>query len=160
MLEKARSPEDITSLMAVCFGAGTTEVWPEKYLQKLLDMPRTSAYLAMVSGNPAAGNSSQRPVGYAVGRMAADECELISIGVLPEFRRQGIAKILLDKIIRDCVGENMQKLFLEVQENNRPAKLLYKKYRFETVGHRKEYYKLQNGSFVDALTMSLKISGP
>lgn len=36
--------------------------------------------------------------GFALGRVVADEAELFQIAVLPEFRRQGIAQRLLERL--------------------------------------------------------------
>ena len=44
-------------------------------------------------------------------------------------------------LIKDCEKLNINKLFLEVSQNNVPAKNFYNGFDFLTVGVRRNYYK-------------------
>lgn len=63
------------------------------------------------------------------------EAELLSIAVAPEYRRQGIAKLLLAQLPDLPV-------FLEVRVSNEGAIQLYESQGFRITGRRKGYYKL------------------
>ena len=77
-----------------------------------------------------------------------DEAEILTLCVLPEYRRQGIAGALLEKMIAYLKTQKVRKMFLEVAADNQPAIGLYQKYGFTQMGQRKGYYEGK-----DALTM-------
>ncbi len=63
------------------------------------------------------------------------EREILNIATAPEFRRQGIASILLRSELRSG-----SIYFLEVRESNIAAQALYRNLGFTEVGRRKHYY--------------------
>ena len=90
--------------------------------------------------------------GFVVYRIAADEAEIITIGVNPDFRRNGIASAMIGIIEKTFKNQGVKKLFLEVALNNIPAQKLYESMGFKTVGLRPKYY-----DGVDAILMSKDI---
>ena len=56
--------------------------------------------------------------GFVVSRTAADEAEILSIAVAPEFRGAGVARRLLDVHLRRLAGYGVAAVFLEVDEHN------------------------------------------
>lgn len=84
---------------------------------------------------------------------ATNEAEILNVCVHPNHRQQGIAQELLQKTIQKCAEKNIEKIFLEVQQNNTPAINLYTKFNFQKIGTRKNYYKNKT----DAIVMELKI---
>ena len=90
--------------------------------------------------------------GFIVYRIAVDEAEIITIGVNPDFRRNGIASAMIGIIEKNLKNQGVKKLFLEVASNNMPAKKLYENMGFKTVGLRPKYY-----DGVDAILMSKDI---
>jgi ribosomal-protein-alanine N-acetyltransferase len=70
-------------------------------------------------------------------RLAEGECELLTLAVAPAFRRRGIARELLKPLLN--VRNN--KVFLEVRESNRTARIFYKSMGFQEVSIRREYYE-------------------
>ena len=91
--------------------------------------------------------------GFIVWRNVADEAEIISIGVAPEKRRQGIAGALILLMEQELKKAGVVNVFLEVSEVNYPAKKLYEKYGFVATGKRPKYY---NGT--DAIIMTKDLS--
>lgn len=89
-------------------------------------------------------NDSGEPVGYFLGAIGLDEAELYRIGVLPEFRGHGHSKHIMEAFL-DSLPQKTERVFLEVRESNLPAVKLYKRYGFEAVGLRKNYYGDENG---------------
>lgn len=81
-----------------------------------------------------------KTVGYALGRVVADEAELTKIAVLCDFRRQGIAEELLSELLAEMKERGAAACFLEVKSRNLPAISLYKRFGFNEVGLRKNYY--------------------
>ena len=90
--------------------------------------------------------------GFVVYRIAADEAEIITIGVNPDFRRNGIASAMIGIIEKTLKNQGIKKIFLEVASNNMPAQKLYESMGFKTVGLRPKYY-----DGVDAILMSKDI---
>lgn len=90
--------------------------------------------------------------GFIVWRTVADETELISIGVAPHARQTGIASAMLAIMTGDAQKHGAKKIFLEVAENNTPARALYERNGFTIVGRRPKYY---DGT--DALIMEKQI---
>lgn len=90
--------------------------------------------------------------GFIVYRIAVDEAEIITIGVNPEMRRNGIASAMIGIIEKTLKNQGVKKIFLEVASNNEPAKKLYENAGFNRVGLRPKYY---NG--VDAILMSKEL---
>lgn len=67
------------------------------------------------------------------------EIEIITIGVAPQFRRSGFAKILLSKVIENSPQNT--KFFLEVSADNLAAIKLYELSGFKKISVRKNYYQ-------------------
>ena len=78
--------------------------------------------------------------GFIVWRTVADEAEIISIGVAPDARRNGIAGALILLMEQELKKQSVHNVFLEVSEVNIPAKKLYEKYGFRPAGIRPKYY--------------------
>jgi ribosomal-protein-alanine N-acetyltransferase len=101
----------------------------------------TASLLAAGQGfvaEPEAGDGP--PVGFALARAVADEAELLSLGVVPEARRREVGHALLQALTAWAAGAGLCRIHLEVAEDNRAARLLYRQHGFETVGRRAGYY--------------------
>lgn len=90
-------------------------------------------------------------VGFAGINYNYDYVEIMNIVCRKNYRRKGIASVLLEKLILNSKEFNVSKIGLEVSEENIPAIKLYEKIGFKEVGRRKKYY---NGIF-DAILMDL-----
>ena len=81
---------------------------------------------------------------YIVGNVLVEETEdvinVIDVLVNEEYRRTGIATLLLKAAINDFKGKKL-KMMLEVRSKNEPAIKLYEKLGFRVVYTRKNYYK-------------------
>ncbi len=92
--------------------------------------------------------------GMVMARVAAGEAEILTLAVLPEQRRQGLARALLLEAVRQCAALAAEALFLEVATRNAPARALYEALGFAQVGLRRGYYA--DGD--DALVMRLALT--
>jgi ribosomal-protein-alanine N-acetyltransferase len=90
------------------------------------------------------------PDGFALGRAAADEAELFAIAVMPAARRRGAGAALLAAWERAAAAKGAQQLFLEVAEDNLPARGLYARSGWVEAGRRRGYY----GPGRDALVLT------
>ena len=79
-------------------------------------------------------------VGYALGRVVADEAELLKICVLKGWRKRGIAEKMLGSLLGKMREKGAAACFLEVRSKNSPALALYQKLGFEKIALRRNYY--------------------
>ena len=79
--------------------------------------------------------------GVLVGRMAADEFEILNLAVLQAHRRRGIASRLLDTALRWSRGAGIKRMLLEVRASNDAAIRLYARHGFTACGRRSQYYQ-------------------
>ncbi|MFW5770212.1 MAG: ribosomal protein S18-alanine N-acetyltransferase [Spirochaetota bacterium] len=86
--------------------------------------------------------------GYAIAWQVQNEIQLNKIAVKRNYKRQGIGKRLLEKII-DISDPPVTRVFLEVRETNAEAQLFYRKLGFTTTGFRKDYYKTDNAILME-----------
>ncbi|MDX2287456.1 MAG: GNAT family N-acetyltransferase [Hyphomicrobiaceae bacterium] len=125
--------------------------WDEPAIEGLLAQPGSHALLAKVrlrlEGPPVTA-------GFIIGRVAADEAEIISIGVMKPFQRRGIGAKLVEGLMRAVTAAGSGRLILEVATDNAAALTLYRGLGFVEVGRRVAYYKRPNGEFADALVLA------
>ena len=100
----------------------------------------------------------RRIIGFAVSRMAADEAEILSIAIDADKRGRGLSRDLLLTHLGHLAGHGVRKIFLEVEENNLPARRLYEWAGFGVVGRRERYYKQPGGEHLNALLMRRDLS--
>jgi len=97
-------------------------------------------------------------VGFAVSRMAADEAEILSIAVAASHRGRGLSCDLLLTHLGHLSGRGVRTVFLEVEENNQPARRLYERAGFGVAGRRERYYQQPGGQQLNALLMRRDLS--
>ena len=127
---------------ARCF----SESWDARAMAALLKSPGTFGFLALDAADPA---------GLVLCRVAADECEVLTLGVLEEARRKGIGGRLLDAAGREAQVLGARSMFLEVGAANTGARGLYASRGFREVGRRSKYYRKTGGAAEDALVLRL-----
>lgn len=93
-------------------------------------------------------------VGFAGIKIIFDEAELMNIVVKKVNRKQGIGKILLKELVNIMKDSGINKIMLEVNENNNAAIKLYQTFGFEQSGKRKKYYN----NIDDAILMEMHIN--
>ena len=79
--------------------------------------------------------------GYLIGRIVADEAEILNLAVAPEERRRGIGAALLRDGLALCSERRVKSVFLEVRESNDRARALYSAHGFRPIGQRAGYYR-------------------
>lgn len=125
--------------------------WSEASLRNLLASPGATALLARVRLHP---NNPTAPAGFIIGRVAADDAEILTLGVCAPFQRCGIARHLVEGLVRAAASAGGTRLHLEVAADNVPALALYNALGFAEVGRRRAYYQRSDGTSCDALTLT------
>jgi ribosomal-protein-alanine N-acetyltransferase len=134
--------EIVAKLHAKCF----FDAWAPPMLRQVLGTPGAFGYVARRAGYGSV-------IGFAFGRVAADTCELLSLGVEPDYRSQGVGAQLLSTAMSRAATEKARWFLLEVAEDNKSALRLYKNYELTGVGQRLDYYENADGSRTNAYTM-------
>ena len=93
-------------------------------------------------------------VGICVFQVVLDEAQINYFVINQKYRKKGFGTYLMNYLIKRCEKLNVNKLFLEVSQNNVTAENFYSNFDFSTVGKRRNYYK--DGS--DALLKEKKLT--
>ena len=130
----------LVRLHGECFAQG----WTTEAFGRLLASPRTFALLAQTDDVPA---------GFVLFRIAADEAEILSLGVRPGSRRASLGRALVLAAALQAFDEGVHTIFLEVAADNMAASALYAALGFSAAGRRKAYYREPDWPATDALTL-------
>ncbi len=136
-------PRDAAAI-ATLHGKSFHRGWSDSEIESLLLDRSVIAHRAM------AGRSL---VGFILSRIAADEAEILSVAVAPARRGKGLSRRLLDLHLRRLAGIGARVVFLEVDEDNVPARRLYARAGFRSVGRREAYYQDRSGRSAAALVL-------
>ena len=96
--------------------------------RKHLDMLGVGAY------------DGEKLIGLAGCSADCDEMWQIGVDVLPDYRRQGLARNIMNALSRSACELGLGAMFLEVREQNSPARALYRSDGWAEVGVRKNFY--------------------
>ncbi len=114
-------------VLAALHGQCFAEPWGETVMARLVPLPGTGGCVAC---------AGEAPLGFALWRIAADEGEILSLGVLPDHRGRGVGA----RLVAAAQAAVPWCLFLEVATDNDAARALYQRAGFETAGRRPRYY--------------------
>jgi [ribosomal protein S18]-alanine N-acetyltransferase len=134
----------VAMLQAACF----PDAWSAASIGALLAGPGAFGLIASVDDEPG---------GFILVRPAADEAEILSLGVLPALRRQGLARALLTAALARLSEAGIRRLLLEVAEDNVAARRLYQGAGLVPVGRRRGYYRQVGEAAKTALVMALAL---
>ena len=91
--------------------------------------------------------------GFLLGRAVAGEAELLTVAVAPEARGRGLGRRLVSRFLYQARLRGAEVAFLEVAEDNAPARAVYAGAGFAESGRRRGYYRTPEGRAVDALVL-------
>lgn len=117
----------VASLEAECFSSP----WSESAIVNELSNP-LSLWIVALDG--------ERVVGYIGSQTVLGEADMMNIAVDPGYRRMGIARQLIEKLVVLLMNNQTHCLTLEVRASNAPAISLYSQMGFVQVGRRPSYY--------------------
>lgn len=122
--------------------------WPPYAYHKEMEKPYSLARVAEITFM----NGSQNVAGMIVTWVVMDEAHIATLAVDPQYRRSGIARILLADTLKLCIKQSVRVVTLEVRNSNLAARALYRSFKFEEVARRKGYYV---DNHEDALIMNV-----
>ena len=119
--------------------------WNYKQIMHEINLHRNSENLVYVKDD--------KVVAYMLGIKVIDEFHLNNIAVHKNFQRKHIANKLLFHLVKRLQTQKVKKIFLEVSEQNKPARNLYESFGFEKNGIRKNYYAKGNHAILYNLNL-------
>ena len=132
------TPEDLARIHAAAFTM--PRPWSVKEFTDLLSSPHV--FLAPTQH------------AFAMGRVIADEAELLTIATDPGHRRTGLGRSCLSAFEAAAHARGATSAFLEVAANNPAALALYLGNDWHITGTRPQYYQAPDGTRVDAQILS------
>jgi ribosomal-protein-alanine N-acetyltransferase len=97
-------------------------------------------------------------VGAAGYWFIVDECHISTIATHPDWRQQGIGRLLLEAMLRHAVGLGAVMAALEVRVSNTVAIHLYEQYGFVVNRVRKRYYRDNLEDALEMLAQPIKVN--
>ena len=120
--------QEVAQIEKLCF----SDAWSSLSITAELHNP-LSLWLVAMDG--------QTLVGYIGSQTVLPESDMMNLAVLPQYRRCGIARLLVQSLIEALSEKGVDSLTLEVRVSNTPAIALYEKLGFLPVGRRPNYYR-------------------
>ncbi|MBD3196897.1 MAG: GNAT family N-acetyltransferase [Candidatus Lokiarchaeota archaeon] len=121
------------------------EDYPYFFYKSILDNYSDSFLIACEKENP------NKIIGYIMWRIErtpsvnslelVNKGHLVSIAILEQYRRKGVASALLMNSMPAIEKHNISEFVLEVRVSNYPAINLYKKFRYKINTIKKQYYR-------------------
>lgn len=132
LVERLSTREDLDGVLAIedaSFNNPTTREWYEGELKR----PEVChIYVLRTTGIHVAA--------FCAFWLVGDQAHINQFAVMPELRRQGLGRQLLEAVIAEAARLGATELTLEVRESNAAALELYRRAGFFRAGVRKNYY--------------------
>ncbi|MEO8029355.1 MAG: ribosomal protein S18-alanine N-acetyltransferase [Gemmatimonadota bacterium] len=131
-LIRPASSADIADLVRIeraCF----SDPWSAQGFQEVLSARGSLGLIAQ--------DETDAVAGYLLARSVLDECEILNLAVLPEARRKGIGRRILERALAEIRAGGVTRIYLEVRPSNQPAQSLYADFGFRPLGLRPNYYR-------------------
>ena len=106
--------------------------WSENVLHSELSNPLALWIVALDEGEV---------VGYVGAQIVPDEADMMNLAVDEKYRRMGIGKSLVERLVERLQARCVRSLTLEVRVSNLPAISLYESMGFLVAGRRPKYYQ-------------------
>jgi tRNA threonylcarbamoyladenosine biosynthesis protein TsaB len=127
------TPDDLRDV-ATLQRRSFTNAWGAEAIQWELDHTDVARlYVARTEGG--------QLIAYCACWIVFDELHINSLAVDDRFRRQKVARRLLDHVFRDAVSDGARMATLEVRQSNDAARALYEGLGFRIEGVRRNYYQ-------------------
>jgi tRNA threonylcarbamoyl adenosine modification protein YeaZ/ribosomal-protein-alanine acetyltransferase len=127
-----RTQPEHASVLAALHAESFPHGWDGEFIANILQNPATEGRLAL--------GPDDTPQGFILTTRILDEAEILTIAVHPDARRKGLGSMMLARLSEELGSHGISRLFLDVAENNSPARALYDAAGFAQTGRRRAYY--------------------
>lgn len=121
--------EEVARLERLCFSDPWSKTSFEEELKHQFSIP-----LVVRSGT--------KVIGYACLWHIDDQMEIANFAISPEFRKKGIGRMMMERVLAEAKKRGCTSVMLSVRESNLAGLNLYAKSGFVEVERRKNYYRL------------------
>jgi ribosomal-protein-alanine N-acetyltransferase len=136
---------DVDAVMSI-ERASFAHPWSKRFFLQELQVQCARSLIAEIDG---------KVVGYILFWLLPEEIDIHNLAVHTAFRRCGIARALLYRVVAQAQARGSVRVTLEVRRSNTPAQRLYQSIGFSITGIREGYYS-DDGE--DALAMALDLT--
>lgn len=105
--------------------------WSRELFQREFELPQSKIMGARLGG---------ALVGFVVFHIIVEEIHLLNLSVSPDYRRRGIGRALLARVLEEGINHGSNRVLLEARESNEAAIALYQSAGFKIDGQRPRYY--------------------
>lgn len=105
--------------------------WPKELFEYELSSPHSFSFSA---------KHNDKLLGYIISKIVSDRLHITNLAIKEEYRRKGIASLLLSFVMDKISQKGLKGVFLEVRTSNTSAINLYQKFGFKIFRISKKYY--------------------
>lgn len=131
----------VVAMEAACFA----DAWSRESFETEVDDPNIH--------RPLVAFYRDELIGYLIAWYVFDEAHIANVCIAPDYRRQGLATLLIEAALAEARRRGTRRFDLEVRVSNQQARRLYEKMGFAPLGIRRRYYA---DNQEDALLMCLR----
>ncbi len=84
--------------------------------------------------------SDDEIVGFMIYELHKNRLHVLNFAVHPDYRRQGVGRQMLQKLVGKLSSQRRNRIMLEVRETNLPAQLFFRELGFRAVAVLREFY--------------------
>jgi ribosomal-protein-alanine N-acetyltransferase len=141
----------IMAIMTAAFDPAYGEAWSRRQVTDALLIG--NCHYGLIGADGASPEPDAATAGFYLSRTGYEEEELLLFAVHPEYRRLGLGKSLLAEFCAAAKMRGANRLLLEMRKGN-PAVTLYQRFGFQPIGERPNYYRMEHGERIDAITFA------
>ena len=142
-IRDASFAQTYSDIHCACFPKG----WNESMMRQMLLLPGSLGLIAY---------QQNKPAGIGVYAYSPGQADIITFGVLPDYRGQHVSDELMEASFSSLAQAGVKEVFLEVAVDNVHAIALYERHGFKQVGRRQNYY-VRGDVKTDALVMRAEL---
>ena len=132
-------PEDLEDVMVI-ERAAFRHPWSPELFRRELEHDWSTILVAVEPLTSASGRGSERIIGFLIYWLVHDEVHILNVAVGPQYRRKGVARMLMAETEKRANMAGAVLMTLEVRRSNQGALELYREFDYRAVGVRPNYY--------------------
>ncbi len=147
------TPDDLAAIMAIESSEFGNDAWSSDMMSA--ELGDTNGYY--VVAHPVGEPTQVKAYAGLRAPFRSAQADIQTIAVVPDARRHGLGRALMNALMVEARDRGASELFLEVRDDNPAAQRLYESLGFDRIAVRPNYYQPDG---VDAIVMRLTIPEP
>ena len=154
MIPPGDDVDRIMAVMAAAFDPAYGEAWTRRQVTDALLIG--NCHYGLIGADGCIPEAEVPAAGFYLSRHGFEEEELLLFAVDPDYRRLGLGNTLLTEFHDAAKMRGAHRLLLEMRRGN-PAQVLYQRFGFRPIGERPNYYRMEHGERIDAITFAMPV---